>query len=82
MLEELEMWQDANESFTRMCENGKMENGLWGEMMQLNSPKLQKGLKEIRYGNSKAALHEIAKKDGSMGTFVRAVFSFGRTPLD
>ena len=47
MLEEMKMWQDAKESFTQMCENGKMGNGLWGEMMQLNSPKLQKGLKEI-----------------------------------
>ena len=39
-------------------------------------------MKEIRYGNSKAPFHEIAEKDGFMGTFVRAVFSFGTTPLD
>ena len=39
MLEEVEMRQDANESFTQMCEDGKMENQLRGEVMQSNSPK-------------------------------------------
>ena len=38
MLEELEMWQDANESFTQMCKDGKMENQLRGEVVQLNYP--------------------------------------------
>jgi len=37
VLEEMEMWQDAKKSFTQMCENRQMENGLGGQMMQLDS---------------------------------------------
>ena len=47
VLEKVEMWQDAKESFRQMCENGEMKNGLWGQMVQLDFPKTQKSLKEI-----------------------------------
>ena len=59
-----------------------MENGLWGKMMQLNSPKSQKSVEEIRNRNHKAVFHEITKNDDFKGTFIWAVFSVGRTLLD
>jgi hypothetical protein len=75
MLEETKVWQDANESLTQMCEDGKIKNRLRSEMMQLDSPKSQKRLKEIQDGNNKTVLHEIVKEDNFMGTFVWAIFS-------
>jgi hypothetical protein len=47
MLEKMEMWQDTKKRFTQMGEYEKMKDGLWGQMMQLDSPKLQKSLEEI-----------------------------------
>ena len=82
MLEKMEMWQDAKESFTRMCENGQMKNRLRGQMMQLDSLESQKSMEKIRNRDRKTTFHKIAENDGFKSTFIRAVFSFGRTPLD
>ena len=52
MLKEMKMWLDAKESLAQMSEDSKMKNGLRGQMMQLDTPKLKKRMEEIRNGNS------------------------------
>jgi len=43
----MEMREDAKECFAKMGEYGKMQDGLWGKMMQLNSPELTKSMEEF-----------------------------------
>ena len=38
MLEKMEMWLNAKESFTQMCEDGKMEDGLGGSNDAIEFP--------------------------------------------
>jgi hypothetical protein len=78
----MELWLDTKESLAQMCENGKVKNRLRGKMVQLNSPKSKKSLKEIRNQNSKPAFYEIAKNDDLKGTFIWGIFSFCITPLN
>ena len=47
MLEKVEMRKDAKECFTKMGEYGKMQDRLRGQMMQLDSPELKKGVEEF-----------------------------------
>jgi len=53
-----------------------------GQMMQLDSPELQKNLEEIQDRDCKTEFHKIMENDGLKSTFVWAVFSFNSTPLD
>ena len=82
MLEQMKMRLDADESFTQMCGDGKMKDGLGSQMMQLDSPEFQKSAEEIRSGYGKTTLRKIAEQDDFMCTFVWAVLSLCFTPLD
>ena len=65
-----------------MSEDRKMGKGLWGKMMQLNTPEAKKSMEEIENRNRKTAFYEIAEDNGLKSTFIQAVFSFSRKPLD
>ena len=47
MLEKMKMREDAKECFTQMGEYRKMQDRLRGQMMQLDSTKLKKGMEEF-----------------------------------
>ena len=47
MLRKLEMRKNAKECFTEMGEYRKMQDGLWGQMTQLDSPELKKSMEEF-----------------------------------
>ena len=78
----MEMGKNPKECFAEMSKYGKMQDGLGSEMMQLNSPKLQKIMEELKNRNGKATFHEITEYNGLKGTFHRIIFSFTSTPLD
>ena len=61
MLEKMEMGKNPKECFAEMSKNGKMQDGLGSEMMQLDSPKLQKSMEEFINRNGKATFHEITE---------------------
>ena len=52
------------------------------QMMQLDSPKLQKSIEKFRYGKCKTTFHEIMEHNSLEGTFHGVIFSFPRMPLD
>ena len=66
----------------RNGENRKMQNGLGSQMMQLNSPELQKSMEELRHRKCKTAFHKITEHDGFKCTFKRIILSFAWTPLN
>ena len=47
MLEKVKMREDAKECFTKMGEYRKMQDWLRGQMMQLDSLELKKGMNEF-----------------------------------
>ena len=76
----MEMREDAKECFTKMGEYGKMQDRLWGQMMQLDSTEVKKSMEEFRNRHCKTAFHEIAEHDGFQCTFEWVLFPFSRTP--
>ena len=44
----MEVGKDTKECFTEMGEYRKMQDGLWGQMTQLDSPELKKSMEEFR----------------------------------
>ena len=44
MLKKVKVGKNAKECFAEMSENRKMQNGLGSQMMQLDSPELQKSI--------------------------------------
>ena len=76
MLEKMEVGKDTKECFTEMSEYRKMQDGLGSQMMQLDSPELQKSMKKLRNRNCKTALHKVTKHNGFKSTFKRVFFSF------
>ena len=70
MLEKVKVREDAKECFTKMGEYGKMQDGLWSQMMQLNSPELKKGMEKFRDGYCKTTFYEIAEHEGFKSTFI------------
>ena len=82
MLEKMEMRVDAEECFTKMGAYGKMQDRLWGHMMQLDSTEVKKSMEEFRNRHCKTAFHEIAEHNGFESTFQRIIFSFSCTPLN
>ena len=56
MLEKVKVGKNAKECFTKMSKNRKMQNGLRSQMMQLDSPKLQKSIEKFRYVKCKTTL--------------------------
>ena len=60
----------------------KMQDGLGSQMMQLDSPKLQKSMEKFRHRNGKTTFHEITEDNSFKGTLEGIIFSFARAPLD
>ena len=50
-----------------------MQDRLGSEMMQLDSPELQKSIEEFRHRKCKTTFQEITKHNGFKGTFHRLV---------
>ena len=55
VLEKIKMGFDPQKSFTEMNKNGNTKNRIWGQVMYLNPPVMQKTSEEIRSGDSEAA---------------------------
>ena len=53
MLEKMEVGKDTKECFTKMSKYRKMQDGLGSQMMQLDSPELQKSIEELKHRNCK-----------------------------
>ena len=82
MLEKMKKREDAKECFTQMCEYQKMQDRLWGQMMQLDPPEVKKIMKKFRNRHYKATFHEITEHNGFKCTFERIIIPFACTPLD
>ena len=82
MLEKMEMGKNPKECLVEMNKYRKMQDGLGCEMMQLDSPELQKSIEELRYRKCKTAFHKVTEHNGFKSTFKGIIFSFTRTPLD
>ena len=82
MLEKMEVEKDTKECSTEMSKNRKMQDGLGSQMMQLDSPKLQKSMEKFRHRNGKTTFHEITEDNSFKGTLEGIIFSFARAPLD
>ena len=65
-----------------MSKNRKMQDGYGSQMMQLDSPELQKSIEKFQHGKCKAMFQEITEHNGFKGTFRRVIFSFPCMPLD
>ena len=78
----MEMGKNTKECFVEMSKNGKMQNGLRSQMMQLDSSKLQKSIEKFQYGKCKTTFQEITEHNGLKGTFHRIILSFTSAPLD
>ena len=76
MFKKVKVEKNAKECFAEMSKNRKMQNGLGSQMMQLDSPGLQKSIEKFRHGKCKATFHEITEHNGFKGTFHRVIFSF------
>ena len=50
MLEKMEVGKDTKECFAEMSKNRKMQDGLGSQMMQLDSPELQKSMEALSVG--------------------------------
>ena len=48
MLKKVKMEKNAKECYAEMSENRKMQNALGSQMMQLDSPELQKSIEKFR----------------------------------
>ena len=82
MLEKIEVGKDTKECFAEMSEYRKMHDGLWSQMMQLDSLELQKSMEELRHRYHKTTFHKITEHNSFKCTFKRVIFSFACTPLD
>ena len=82
MLEKMEVGKNTKECFAEMSKYRKMQDGLGSEMMQLDSPELQKSIEELRNWYCNTTFHEITKHNGFKCTFKRIIFSFACAPLD
>ena len=82
MLEKMEVGKDTKEYFAKMSKYRKMQDGLRSQMMQLDSPELQKSMEKLRHRYHKTTFHKITEHDGFKCTFKRVILSFVCTPLD
>ena len=82
MLKKMGVGKDSKESFAEMSEYRRMQDGLRSQMMQLDSPKLQKSMEKFRHRNGKTTFHEIMEDNSFKGTFEGIIFSFAHAPLD
>jgi len=70
VFEKIEMWLDVQKSFAQLNINGDVEDGIWGQVVCLNSPVKEKAAEEIRSGNPKTAFDK-GDKSNHFGYFLR-----------
>ena len=71
MLKQIEMGFDPQKSFKKMNKNRDMKDGIWGQVMYLNPPMMQKISEEIRSGNSEIAKNMRLKNNRFAITLMR-----------
>jgi hypothetical protein len=73
--------KDAKESFTEMYEDRKMENPVWGEMVQGNVKKTKKTMKKRRCGKAQASTNKRNEKNNLASVKIRNSVLTRRLPL-
>ena len=81
MLKQIEMGFDPQKSFKKMNKNRDMKDGIWGQVMYLNPPVMQKTLEEI-CGDSEAAKNMRVKNNRFVFTLMRKRFSYRFLPMN
>ena len=81
MLKQIEMGFDPQKSFTKMNKNRDMKDGIWGQVMYLNPPVMQKTSEEI-CGDSEAAKNMRVKNNRFVITLMRNRFAHGFSSMD
>ena len=74
ILEQIKIGFDPQESFTKMNEDGDMQNRIRGQVMHLNPPMMKKTSEEIRHGKTKVSKNMRMKNN-------RFIFSLMRKKL-
>ena len=64
-----------------MDKNRNVENGIRGQVMDLNPPVMQKAMKEIRGRNRESARNERKESNNFLGFLLGKNFSYGPPPL-
>ena len=82
MLEQMEVGKDTKEFFVEMSEYRNMQDGLWSQVMQLDSLELQKSMEELIHRYRKTTFYKITEHNGFKCTFEGIIFSFACAPLD
>ena len=82
MLKKVKVGKNAKDCLAEMSKSGKMQNGLWCQMIQLDSPKLQKSREKFWYRKCKTTFHEVTEHNGLECTFHGVIFSFPCRLLD
>ena len=59
-----------------------MKDGLWGQMMKLDSPELKKGMEKFRDRYCETMFYEIAEHDGFKSTFEWVILYFSCMSLN
>ena len=81
-MKKVNVGKNTKECFTEMGEYRRMQDGLWGQIMQLDSPKVQKSMEELRHRYCKNTFHKITEHNSFKCTFKRVIFSLTCVPLD
>ena len=58
-----------------------MQDGLWGQKMQLDSPEVKKSMEKFRNRYCKATFHKITEHNDFKCTFEGIIFPFACVPL-
>ena len=82
ILEQIKIGFDPQESFTKMNEDGDMQNRIRGQVMHLNPPMMKKTSKEIRDGKTKVSKNMRMKNNRFIHPLMRKGFLFGPPPMD
>ena len=82
MTEELKMGLDAQKSFAQMHEDRKMNKGIGGKMMKLDSVEIQKPRKEIQARKTQSPFKIRSKRNDFARIFIWMIMAQGRTPLN
>ena len=75
MLEKTKMRFNSKKGFAKMNKNRNMEDRIWGQVMQLNPPMMQKASEEIRSGDSETVQDIRLKYYSFVWSFMRKRFS-------
>ena len=75
--EELKMGLDAQKNFAQIHEDGNMNKGIWGQMMQLDPVVAQEPRKERRARKPQSPFQEWGKSNNFPRIFIRMIFTQG-----